>query len=141
MGKGEAMLTATATKRIDLQHFVNRQQLAVMHLNCRGEEGPFFRALLAETRLKIESMPKTYETDGQGEKALAHLHYFNPSSDWYITERDCETEQEQAFGLACLNGDWQNAEVGYINIEELIRHQVELDLYWRPKTIGELRRA
>ena len=48
-----------------------------------------------------------------------HLHYFRAGSDWYITEKDMEgAGTRQAFGYAVLNGDTQNAELGYIDIGE-----------------------
>ena len=95
--------------------------------------------IISDIVKQIESTPKTYETDGQGDKAMAMLHYFKDSHDWYITERDSEDDQYQAFGLAVLGQDWQNAELGYINIEELKQIGVELDLYWTPKSLGEIR--
>jgi hypothetical protein len=45
--------------------------------------------------------------------------------------------QLQAYGLADLYGD--GGELGYISILDLIRHNVELDLYWTPKTLNEVR--
>ncbi len=47
--------------------------------------------------------------------------------------------QLQAFGYAVLNGDELNAEMGYINIKELIQNNVELDLYWEIKTIRKIK--
>jgi hypothetical protein len=70
----------------------------------------------------IGSVPSLYATEeiSEGEKAV-FLHYFIPNSmsafDWWIVEYD--PEQNLAFGFACLNGDAQNAEWGYINLEEL----------------------
>ncbi len=95
---------------------------------------------LAAVTETITTMPKTYETDGQGDKALVFLHYFSSGSDWWITERDCEEDQLQAFGLVCLNGDREMAELGYIDIEELGREGVELDLYWQVKPLSEVKR-
>lgn len=66
-------------------------------------------------------MPKTYEQDGKGDQATAHLHYFLNGSDWYITEKDMDGGIQQAYGYAILNGDDECAEVGYISIEELTR--------------------
>ena len=68
------------------------------------------------------------------------LHYFNGGSDWYIIERDIDGDQIQCFGFACLNGDKQNAEFGYINIAELIKYGVELDLYYKPQTVEDIKR-
>ncbi len=88
---------------------------------------------------QIEETPKTYETDGQGDKAIAYLHYFKGAHDWYVTEKDADQDQHQAFGLVVLNSDWQNAEIGYIDIESLKQMGVELDLYWTPKSLKEIK--
>ena len=92
-------------------------------------------------------MPKTYKTEGQGDEAIATLHYFNEKSDWYIIEKDTgspddevQGKQIQAFGFSCLNGDVQNAEWGYINIDELIRCGVELDLYYKPEKLVNIKK-
>lgn len=58
--------------------------------------------------------------------------------NWYITERDMERAQFQAFGLAVLFGD--GGELGYINIVELIRNGVELDMYFTPCTLEAIRK-
>jgi len=123
---------------MNLKNFISKQQGLVITENRKGEEKEYFQKMMVDLISKIEAMPKTYETDGQGKKATAHLHYFNGGSDWYITEKDQEDEQLQAFGFACLNGDTENAELGYISIQELIENNVELDLYWTPKTIEEI---
>lgn len=131
---------------MELQHFIGRDQLSVMLSNCRGEEGKYFRNKIVALRAQIETMPKSYETDGQGDEATATLHYFNSGSDWYITEKDAGAPddeepgvQAQAFGFTCLNGDTQNAEMGYISVQELIRHGVELDFYYTPQTVGAIK--
>jgi hypothetical protein len=123
----------------NLQRFIGSAQLQAMKRATRGEEGAYFRGKVKEVCATIDAMPKTYETDGQGDEAKATLHYFYGSSDWYIIEKDMCPEQYQAFGFACLNGDKQNAELGYINIEELVSFGVELDLYYTPEPIGTIR--
>lgn len=139
-------LNQQATKIFNLSNFIGQSQLSVMKSACRGEEGEFFKAMMRDLQTKISAMPKTYETDGQGDKAVATLHYFCGGSDWYITEKDAGSPddevpgmQHQAFGLACLNGDGENAGLGYISIQELIENGVELDLYYTPKTIGDIK--
>ena len=131
---------------MELKHFIGRDQLSVVLAACKSEEGKYFRDMLVTLKSTIGNMPKSYETDGQGDEATATLHYFNGGSDWYITEKDAgapddedQGVQEQAFGFACLNGDTENAEMGYISIAELIKHGVELDLYYAPKTIGDIK--
>ncbi len=131
---------------MDLNKFIGHSQLSAMKSACRGEEGEFFKAMIAALKAQIATMPKTYETDGQGDDAPVTLHYFNAGSDWYIIEKDAgspddevQGSQTQAFGFACLNGDTDNAEFGYISIQELIENGVELDLYYKPETVGTLK--
>lgn len=122
-----------------LQGFVSRAQMRCILDGCRGEEGNHFRAKLSEYTQRITEMPKTYETDGQGEAAIAQLHYFVGGCDLFITERDVDTDGEgqiQAFGLADLG---YGPELGYISIAEAIAHGAELDLYWTPRTVGDIR--
>jgi len=84
-------------------------------------------------------MPRPYATDGTPtDDKIVHLHYFSGGSDWYIVERDSSDEQLQAFGLACLQGEYP--EWGYISIQELIENGVELDLYFTPRPVSRLER-
>jgi ADP-ribose pyrophosphatase YjhB (NUDIX family) len=95
--------------------------------------------LIFEWYNKIKDMPKTYDQDGKGDDAIAYLHYFIGGSDWYITENDKQEPPIQAFGFSVLNGDYQNAEIGYISISELISNGVELDLYFKPLSVKEIK--
>jgi hypothetical protein len=119
--------------------FLSHVQLSVMANACRGEEKEFFMQKFIDLAAQINDMPKTYEQDGKGDEAIAHLHYFSGSSDWYITEKDMDGGIQQAFGYAILNGDDECAEVGYISIKELVKHGVELDLYFAPCRLGEIK--
>lgn len=96
-----------------------------------------FEDVINELYQTITTMPKTYEQDGKGNEAVAYLHYFKGGNDWWITEKDMGTEQLQAFGLASMNG--YEPELGYISIEELKSVNAELDFYWEPKTVGEIK--
>ncbi len=133
-------------KNVDLSHWIGDRQLSVLKTNCRGEEGEFFKNKIAEVVKTILTMPHTYQTEGQGDEAKASMHYFNGGSDWWIVEKDVGDPEDpvkgvqcQAFGLALVNGDREMSEVGYINIGELIENHVELDLYWTPKTLREVK--
>jgi hypothetical protein len=79
-------------------------------------------------------MPKTYEQDGLGQQAIAHLHYFTAGGDWYITERDTHPDQHQAFGAANLG---YGAELGYISLPELLAAGAELDLHFTPRPLTQ----
>lgn len=121
----------------ELRYFIGQSQWEVMAQCVKGEEGSFFLGKFGELAKTIATMPKVYEQDGKGEKAIVYLHYFTGSADWYITERDTSAEQWQAFGLADLFGD--GGEIGYISITELIAAGAELDLHFTPKPLEECR--
>ena len=123
----------------EISKFLPQGQLQVLRNNTRGEEGDFFIEKIAEVAEIIRTMPATYQQDGKGDTAVAHLHYFIGGCDWWITEKDMEGGTPQAFGLASLNGG--EPELGYISIDELVLLAVELDLYWTPRTLAEIRQA
>ena len=125
-----------------LQEFIGRRQLSTMKQLCRGEEGQFFIEKLVQLADLVAKMPKTYEQQDLGDKAIVSLHYFaGGQANWWITEKDKgdpdEPGQLQAFGLADLFGD--GGELGYISIVELLACNAELDLYFTPKTLAEVR--
>jgi len=116
-----------------------------MLVGKRGEEGKWFEEKLSELAHIISGeIPQTGETDGQGDDAIAWLHYFaGGQASWYITEKDrgaaddsSEQFQSQAFGLADLFGD--GGELGYISIPEILAAGGELDLHWQPKPLREI---
>ena len=115
------------------------EQFEVITDAMLGEEGDHFIEIIDRMHATWQAMPKTYETDAQGRAALAHLHYFTGGCDWWIVEKDSDTDhagQVQAFGIADLG---MGPELGYISIPELLANGAELDLYFTtPKTIGEL---
>lgn len=82
-----------------------------------------------------KKIPAIGTTDGQGDAAIVHLHFFTASGDWYITEADFETGE--AFGWADLGyGEW-----GYMNLVEMESVYVppfgiiERDLDWTPQPL------
>ena len=122
-----------------LENFMAPPQLRTVRSYSRfSEEREFFQDKIREIEELIKDMPKTYDTQDQKDP-LVTLHYFYGSCDWWIIEKDKEPEQLQAFGYACLNGDTQNAELGYISIEELKSINAELDLYFRPRPLSEVK--
>lgn len=126
-----------------LSAFINRDQRAVIIQLCNGEEGEHFRAKLCKLAAIVEKMPTTYQTENQapGEK-IAWLHYFTPSADFYIVEKDADTDGEgqiQAWGLADIFQD--GGELGYISLPEIFeaRFRAELDLYFEPRPMKAIR--
>lgn len=137
-------LNETGNNIKSLRGVIGSSQLNVLAHNAqRGEETEFFRDKLAEVAEVFRTMPETYGQDGKGLDAVAYLHYFTGGADFYITEKDkgsagdCGADfQAQAFGLADL-GD--GGELGYISIPEILSAGAELDLYWTPKTLREIK--
>lgn len=134
------MDTTTTLTRKDAAHaiaqlrgFIGTAQLQAIGQVCYSEEKQFMFSKLAEMAGIVTTMPVTYDTDGQGQQAIAQLHYFTGGCDWYITERDQENEQLQAFGLANLG---YGGELGYISIVEILECGAELDLYWTPQQLS-----
>lgn len=136
-------LATLAAQISALRFFVTRGQLAAMIEGTKGEEGEWFHAKIGELFDTIRTMPKSYETDGQGMRAIAHLRYFaGGRAAWLITERDAGApddstpgEQLQAFGHADLFGD--GGELGYISIAEIIAEGGELDLHFTPQPLWQ----
>ena len=126
-----------------LKYFVPKHQLRVMNLLHPKDEGE--KEVAGRLTKIIEQMPHTYQTDGVPLKdKIAYLRYFYGGSDWWVFEKDMgdgtpDKSQHQAYGFACLNGDWQNAEQGYIPISEIIgMGNVELDFHFTSTKFGEI---
>jgi len=128
-----------------LKGFIGPAQIAAVKQGIRGEEQQFFFDKLVELATLIEFMPQTGEQDGKGDEAMIYLHYFaGGQANFYIIEKDkgCagdtpEQFQSQAFGLADLFGD--GGEWGYISIPEILANGGELDFYFKPCTMVQLR--
>jgi len=89
---------ATAAFKI-LRQFIGSSQIEAMADVCRGEEKGFMFSKLGELLNTLETMPQTYQTDGQGQAAIAHLHYFINGCDWYITDRRARASGNRASSL------------------------------------------
>ncbi len=83
---------------------------------AQGEEREFFVHKIKEIAAAVEKAPKINATDGLEEHRIV-LRYFHPSgTQSFVTEIGKDGD---AFGFQCLNDDWENAEWGYLNIDEL----------------------
>lgn len=126
----------------NLKEFISEGQLNAINSAIgkygQGEEANYFLEVYSKLAELINTMPKTYEQDGLGDQAIVYLHYFKGGMDWYITERDIEEDQLQAFGLADLG---YGGELGYISVKELIENGVELDLHFDPTTLAAVRKS
>jgi hypothetical protein len=107
--------------------FVPEHQLPVIKGAKREYQDAIYRINKA-----VKDMPTTYSTEGIEDKKV-YLHYFSPSADWHIVEKDMSASVDghlQDFGYANLG---YGAELGYISIDELKSiKEVNLDLYFEP---------
>jgi len=91
----------------------------------------------------LKNIPRLYETETiETDDKIVYAHFFIGGSDWYAMEFDGD---DTFFGYAVLNGDTQNAELGYFLLSELSEinikgFEVDRDLYWEPKKFSEVRR-
>ena len=98
------------------------------------------------TRELGDTIPALYANESvrNYDDVLAFAKLFSPFSNWtwYVTEWDAETGT--CFGLV----EGLETEIGYFSLDELAEATVfggvpavERDLYWQPKTLGEIRRG
>ena len=98
------------------------------------------------TKELADTIPALYANEHvkDYDDVLAPAKLFSPYSNWtwYITEMDAETGT--CFGLV----EGFESEIGYFDLTELAEATlfggvpaVERDLYWTPKTIGEIRKG
>lgn len=117
------------------ENLIPRRQMAfIKELAKDSEEVEALTDQLLEVTKQTRLAPNLRETDGQGKKAMVVLHYFAGSSDWWIVEVD--PNEKTFFGWVSLNGG--EPECGYIDVAELVWQNVEIDLYWRPKSVEEV---
>jgi hypothetical protein len=92
---------------------------------------------------RLRRIPKLYETEETPlEDKLIHLHLFLGGNDWYIAEFD---GGDLFWGFACLNGDLECAEWGYISFAELkalsigpLEIDCELEEFWKVRPAKEV---
>ena len=96
------------------------------------------------TANRLSRIPRLYETEPIPlQKKLIHLHFFIGVCDCYIAEYDGE---DIFWGFAILNGDFQNAEWGYISFNELklirvgglLEIDCELEEFWCVRKADEI---
>lgn len=110
-----------------------KAQRAFVQQLLHGPEARFFSDKMRELEALLPTIPDLRETDGQGEDAVVHLHYFTGSADWYITEivRDPDYAGD-AFGLADLGMGFP--ELGYMSLPEIMG-VAELDFHFAPRPL------
>lgn len=101
-----------------------------------GEEAEYFKQKIKHVADMGHILYENRDGNSYNSETKLHdkgfIHYFIGSSDWYV----CEVNEDNVgFGYAILNGDIQNAEYGYIDLNEVTTltlngfTQTELDIY------------
>lgn len=122
-----------------MKPFMPTGEWKVVRDSMKGEEGQYFIDMMVNLMALIKKMPKSYATDGQGERAIAYLHYFGGATDIWVTESPDDPTEDNAFGFTILNGDKQNAEMGAQYLPEIVSAGLELDLHWKPISIEKVK--
>ena len=95
-----------------------------------------------------KTLPALYSQQGKKGKAIAHIKFFTPDSNWtwYVLEGESiydpgSIEQDyHFFGLV----DGLERELGYFSLKDLKSAKgpmglaIERDLHWEPKTLEEI---
>ena len=113
------------------------------------------------TKEIAKQIPPLYAQDGKGERAIAYVKFFDPTSQWtwYATEANAvlkggrEISLQEAMENPELIDDviffgWvigHEKELGYFNLKELesvrgrLNLGIERDLHFNPKPLNEIR--
>ena len=95
------------------------------------------------THDELEQLPNLYDAeDVEAMDKIIFMHLFIGGCDWYIAEYD--PNERLFFGFAILNGDLDNAEWGYISLDELRQIkigwlEIDRDLHWKPRRAEEVK--
>ena len=125
-----------------LANYMGRSQWVVLQSLMDGsEESGFFKEIAAHLRRSVEAMPTAGGQRLDEEAPMVYLHYFLGASDVWVLEKAEGGGVEQVFAFSLLNGDHQMAELGYVDLSELLLVGFELDFHFEPKPLSEVRES
>lgn len=126
----------------ELNHFIGSSQRLILSCALRRTEGAYFRRVIDDLSHRIAQMPRVGANapicDPNSE--TVHLHYFMGSRHWYVLARDASHAQERAYGV-CRWGSEEPEAAGYFPLNVLLSAGAELDMYFEPTPLAELKRA
>jgi hypothetical protein len=149
MSRPHTKLEAVAAMKA-LHGFIGESQRSCLADAMRGEEKQFFFDKLCELADRVAKMPETYQTEGHGDDAIVHLHYFAGGEDFHdgdVTKFGVHgvAEVGPAGGLVLLDGAG-----GALFLRALVflgdepvagAAGGELDLYFTPKPLKECKKC
>ncbi len=117
------------------------QWVVLQSLMDGSEESGFFKEIAAHLRRSVEAMPAAGGQRLDEEAPMVYLHYFLGASDVWVLEKAEGGGVEQVFAFSLLNGDHQMAELGSVDLSELLPVGFELDFHFEPKPLSEVRES
>ena len=100
------------------------------------------------TEKDLEAIPALYSSeDVSMMDKVIHMHFFIGGCDWYVSEHDKQVDDlgsNLLFGFAILGGDTENAEWGYMDLEEMAAVriapgiEIDRDMHWTPVKASEI---
>lgn len=92
-----------------------------------GEEGEHFKKKIKDIAKAVKNAPKIYQTEEAEEHPIVLRYFQTKGSEILVTEIG---ENGEAFGYSVLNGNYEWAEWGYIDLHEVIDIPgMEVDYY------------
>jgi hypothetical protein len=92
------------------------------------------------TKPELAKMPGYLGQDGKGDNAIVLMHFFMANYDFWVLEFD--QENGEFFGYGGFSNMPDCYELGFASVDEWVSlGRVERDLYWTPKTLGELKKG
>ena len=122
-----------------LRPFLSAQQWAGIAKAFRGSDAAHFMELAARIAARVRLMQKADDQEGQGAWATVQLRYFLSACDWYIVNLDPVAGVERAAGFVTREGASLDADPVIISVAELVACGAQLDLYFPPRSVGQLR--
>ena len=125
-----------------LETFVGKQELTTLRENFSGEDGAYFIGVALELANRIHAMPTTSErAEADAAPPVAYLRYSNCNAEWYVVKRSPALGeiQHEAYGFARPYGDGGETSMSNISIEKLLKLGVDLDIYFTPQPLDDIR--
>ena len=109
-------LTITSKELELVKSVLPKSQYLLTLKYTEGEEGDWYKKKIKQLAETVENAPKLYATDGAKEHQIV-LHYFHPTgTESFVTEIGKDGE---AYGFQCLNNNWEKAEWGNLDLNEI----------------------
>lgn len=115
-GEEPKKITVTPDELDIIKSILPKAQYVTTLQLTRGEEGDFYKQKIKDLAAAVKNAPKMYSTEGKEQHPIV-MKYFHPTGTVNLVSEI--GEDGEAFGYQCINGDWELAEWGYIDLNEV----------------------